>query len=135
MPRSSQRGVGLAGCLVLVVPLAAEDRPPTDPADLEFFEKKVRAVLEEKGLAPAPPADPRTLIRRLSFDLTGLPPTPEEVEEFAREHAAGPQAAVEKLVDRLLASPHFGERSRIEWYAHIENLVGPLYLEHRLVLV
>ncbi|MCI0457504.1 MAG: DUF1549 domain-containing protein, partial [Gemmataceae bacterium] len=77
------------------------------------------AKLEAKGLAPAPSTDRRTLIRRLSFDLTGLPPTPAEVEAFLAEAAAKPQAAWAKAVDRLLASPHFGER----WARHWLDLV------------
>ncbi|MCS7047439.1 MAG: DUF1549 domain-containing protein, partial [Gemmataceae bacterium] len=72
----------------------------------------VLARLEREGLKPAPPADPRTLMRRLSFDLLGLPPTPQEVEDFVREYQASPkpQTVVEKLVDRLLTSQHYGER-------------------------
>ncbi len=61
--------------------------------------------LREKGLTPAPEADRVTLIRRLSFDLTGLPPTPKKVEAFVNDTR---DAAYEELVDRLLASPHFG---------------------------
>src|SRR5436190_15091670 len=68
--------------------------------------------LEERGLKSAEPADRRTLIRRLSLVLTGLPPTPEEVEAFVKN--ATPQAA-EELVDRLLASPPFGERWARHW--------------------
>ena len=67
----------------------------------------VLAGLEAKGLAPSPEADRRTLIRRATFDLLGLPPTPEEVAAFENDPAADPFAA---LVDRLLASPHYGER-------------------------
>jgi mono/diheme cytochrome c family protein len=72
----------------------------------------VIALLREKGLAPAPEADRRTLIRRLYFDLIGLPPTPEEVEAFVKD--GGPDA-YEKLVDRLLASPAYGERWGRHW--------------------
>ncbi len=71
--------------------------------------------LEDNGLRPNAEADPRTLIRRLSFDLTGLPPTPQDVEEFVRDSGAKPQAAYEALVDRLLASPHYGERWGRHW--------------------
>jgi cytochrome c553 len=67
----------------------------------------VLAKLEEKGLSPSPEADRRTLIRRLSFDLLGLPPTPEEVADFLADTRPD---AYERLVDRLLASPHYGER-------------------------
>ncbi len=61
-------------------------------------------------LSLAPPADARTLIRRVTYDLTGLPPTPEEVEAFQRASLENPQSAFENLVDRLLASPRYGER-------------------------
>lgn len=71
--------------------------------------------LESQGLTPAIEAEPRTLARRLSFALTGLPPKPDEVEKFEKESAAKPQAALEALVDRLLASPHFGERWARHW--------------------
>src|ERR1043166_6805447 len=67
----------------------------------------VLARLEKEGIAPSPEADRATLIKRLSYDLLGLPPSPEEVDAFLNDTAAD---AVEKLVDRLLASPHFGER-------------------------
>jgi mono/diheme cytochrome c family protein len=72
----------------------------------------VMAKLRSKGLNLAPEADRRTLIRRLSFDLIGLPPTPEEVEAFVADRASD---AYEKLVDRLLASPHYGERWARHW--------------------
>jgi hypothetical protein len=73
------------------------------------------ADLEAKGLKPVADADARTLLRRLTFDLTGLPPTPEDVEAFAKDYAAGPQAALEAAADRLLASPQFGERWGRHW--------------------
>jgi hypothetical protein len=70
------------------------------------------ARLEQAGLAPSPEADRRTLIRRLSFDLVGLPPSPEEVAAFVGD--AEPRA-YERLVDRLLDSPHYGERWARHW--------------------
>ena len=69
-------------------------------------------TLEAKGIAPSPEADRRTLLRRLSLDLTGLPPTPEEVDAFVDDTSPD---AYEKLVDRLLASPHYGERMAVPW--------------------
>ena len=87
-------------------------RPPIPPVkdakwprnDLDRF---VLARLEKEGLAPSPEADRTTLIRRLSFDLIGLPPTPEEVDAFLNDKSPD---AYEKVVDRLLASPHYGEK-------------------------
>jgi hypothetical protein len=84
----------------------------TAPNPIDAF---ILAKLDEKGLAPTEPADARTLIRRLSLVLTGLPPTPGEVESFVKESSAKPQAAIEAAVDRLLASPHFGERWARHW--------------------
>jgi hypothetical protein len=72
----------------------------------------ILARLEAEGLAPSPPAERRVLMRRVTFDLIGLPPTPEEVQAF--EADAAPDA-YEKLIDRLLASPHYGERWGRHW--------------------
>ncbi len=72
----------------------------------------VLAGLDEKQLAPNPPADRRTLIRRVTFDLTGLPPTPEETQTFLNDRSSD---AYEKVVRRLLASPHYGERWAQHW--------------------
>lgn len=77
------------------------------------IDRFVFAGLDGKKLSPTSPADPRVLIRRVTFDLTGLPPTPEEVEEFVR--AKDPEVAYEALVDRLLASSHYGERWGRHW--------------------
>ncbi len=68
--------------------------------------------LEDSGLRPASPADRRTLIRRATFDLTGLPPTPAEIAAFETDESAD---AFEQLVDRLLDSPHYGERWGRYW--------------------
>jgi hypothetical protein len=72
----------------------------------------VLSRLEARGLHPAPEADRRTLIRRLSFDLLGLPPSPEEVDAFVRDASPG---AYERLVDRYLASPQYGVRWARHW--------------------
>ncbi|KAF0171302.1 MAG: hypothetical protein FD161_4335 [Limisphaerales bacterium] len=72
----------------------------------------ILARLEKEGIPPAPEADKATLIRRVTLDLTGLPPTPAEVEAFLAD--ASPRA-FEKVVDRLLASPRYGERMAIRW--------------------
>jgi hypothetical protein len=70
------------------------------------------AKLEDKGMKPSAMADKRTLIRRAYFDLTGLPPKPDEVEAFANDNSPD---AFEKVIDRLLASPHYGERWGRHW--------------------
>ena len=74
------------------------------------------AAMKAKGLKASPKADRRTLIRRAYLDLTGLPPTPEEVDAFVQDASAD---AWPKLVDKLLASPHYGER----WARHWLDLV------------
>ncbi len=79
----------------------------TSPIDAFILDR-----LEAKGLAPSPPADRRTLLRRVTFDLTGLPPTASEVEAFQDD--ATPDA-YEKVIDRLLASPRYGERWGRHW--------------------
>jgi mono/diheme cytochrome c family protein len=80
---------------------------PRNPID-----RFILARLEKEGIAPSPEADRATLIRRLSLDLRGLPPSPREVEVFLADN--GPDA-YERLVDRLLASPHYGERWGRHW--------------------
>ncbi len=72
----------------------------------------ILAGLEEKGLSPSPAADKRTLIRRLTFDLTGLPPAPGEIDSFIADRSPD---AYEKVVKRLLASPRYGERWAQHW--------------------
>lgn len=86
---------------------------PRNPID--YF---VLAQLERAGMQPSPEADPVTLIRRLSLDLTGLPPTPDEVDAFVKDRGAkraAQEAALEKVVERLLRSPRFGERMAQRW--------------------
>jgi hypothetical protein len=80
---------------------------PASPID-----RFILARLEAKGLRPAPDADPRTLLRRVTFDLTGLPPTPEELDAFLADPSP---AAFARVVDRLLASPAYGERWGRHW--------------------
>jgi hypothetical protein len=89
--------------------------PPTKLPDLKTeaaIDALVRQRLASQGLRPAEEADRRTLIRRLSFDLLGLPPRPEEVDAFIAD--ASPEA-YEHLVEQMLASPHFGERMAQGW--------------------
>jgi hypothetical protein len=82
-------------------------------SDLDRF---ILAALEAKGLRPATPADKRALLRRAMFDLTGLPPTAEEVSAFLNDHSPD---AFARVVERLLASPAYGER----WGRHWLDLV------------
>ena len=107
-------------------PLTAADRgrwafqPPVRPKVPHVSSSTVRTPidafllkkLEERGLSFSPPADRSTLIRRASFDVIGLPPTPEEVNEFVRDTSPN---AFEHLIERLLASPHYGERWGRHW--------------------
>ena len=76
------------------------------------IDRFVLARLESEGLRPVAPADKRTLLRRAALDLTGLPPTPEEVEEFLDDDSPD---AFERVIDRLLASPRYGERWGRHW--------------------
>jgi uncharacterized protein DUF1553/uncharacterized protein DUF1549 len=90
-----------------VAPPVTSDRWVRTPIDAFIL-----AALRKNGLEPAPEADAVTLIRRVTYDLTGLPPTPREIDEFLSDRS--PQAW-EKLVDRLLASPHYGEQWGRHW--------------------
>jgi mono/diheme cytochrome c family protein len=93
-------------------------RAPKDAADGSPIDRLLLAKLQENGLLMNPPADPRDLIRRATFDLTGLPPSPEEVEAFVRACAVSPAASEEAyaaLLDRLLASPRYGEQWGRHW--------------------
>jgi mono/diheme cytochrome c family protein len=86
--------------------------PPDGKHPIDHF---IRAELGRKGIQPSPEADPATLIRRLSLDLTGLLPDPDRVDSFLTEHQKNPDHAVAKLADELLASPHYGERWGRHW--------------------
>ena len=91
-------------------------------SDVDAF---IRARQEALGLNPAPAADKRALLRRITFDLTGLPPTPEELREYLDDNAPD---AYSKVVDRLLASPRYGERWGRHWldvvrYADARDLI------------
>jgi Protein of unknown function (DUF1549)/Protein of unknown function (DUF1553)/Planctomycete cytochrome C len=92
-------------------PVVKDAAWPAGPVDQYLLAK-----LEQRGIRPAPPADRRTWIRRVTFDLIGLPPTPAEIDAFLADPS--PEAE-RKVVDRLLASPHFGER----WGRHWLDLV------------
>ncbi len=112
--------------LALIAPVEAKEKPwafrprakPTPP-DVQRkswiknpIDQFILAELETRSIDPAPEADKRTLIRRLSFDLHGLPPTPKQIDQFLADRSTD---AYEKLVDRLLASPRYGERWGRQW--------------------
>ena len=95
--------------------------PPTEPTvpavtnqtwPKTEIDRFILAKLEANGLSPSPPADKRTLLRRVSYDLTGLPPTQAELDAYLADPAPD---AFEKVVDRLLASPHYGEQWGRMW--------------------
>ncbi|HET9274111.1 MAG TPA: DUF1549 domain-containing protein, partial [Methyloceanibacter sp.] len=116
-------------------PVRRPARPPVkDPTWPQTpIDSFILADLEKNNLPHAPAASPETLLRRLYFDLIGLPPTPEEVEDFTRQMAASarPQAVVASAVDRLLASPHYGERWGRHWLdvARFADTKGYVFFE------
>ncbi len=79
------------------------------------FDRFILARLEVEGLRPSPEATPAEWLRRVTLDLTGLPPTPREYAAFVEDRRDDPRAARERVVDRLLASPHYGERWAAMW--------------------
>jgi len=100
------------------VPAVGDATRPANPVD-----NFVLAGLKERGLEPSPPADRRTLLRRLALDLVGLPPAPQELAAFEQDRGTNAYAA---QIDRLLASPHFGERMAVPWLdvARFADTVG-----------
>ncbi len=114
-----------------IAPVRPEPPAMEIPWGRNPIDRFILARLEREGLQPAPEADRRTLIRRLSLDLTGLPPEPPEVEAFV--NATSPDA-YERLVDRLLESPHYGEHRARYWldaarYADTHGLHDDNYRE------
>ncbi len=116
-------------------------KPPSVRALSEAWKKNpidgfLYAKLAERKLKPSSPADPRALVRRIYFVLTGLPPTQEEVEAFVRECSIGNrESAIANLTERLLASPHFGERFARHWmdvvrYADTHGTEDDAWLPH-----
>jgi hypothetical protein len=108
-------------------PLTSSAVPSPGPNPIDAF---VLARLRDKGLSPAPRGDRRTLIRRAYFDVTGLPPTFEEIEAFEKDQSPD---AWEKVIDRLLASPHYGERWARYWLdvARYADTKGYVFTEDR----
>jgi hypothetical protein len=132
-------------CMALAVPGASADetqlhwafqpvRRPALPAvrnaawPRTSVDRFILARLEAKGLSPSPPADRRTLIRRATFDLLGLPPTPEEIAAFEADSSPD---AWDRVIDRLLASPHYGERAARHWLdvARFADTKGYVFFE------
>ena len=96
-------------------------RRPVTPAVLDKkwirnpIDAFILAELEPKKVRPSPEAPPTTLLRRLHLDLTGLPPTIDDIEQFLKAWKANPDQAYEAAIDRLLASPHYGEMQARQW--------------------
>lgn len=110
-------------------PLVKPAVPPVRSGRVEHgnaIDAFIRATLEEKNIQPSEQAGPRTLIRRLSLDLTGLPPTVAEVNAFIAAWEKNESSAYDALVDRLLKSPHHGERMAVWWLdvARFTDTVG-----------
>lgn len=98
---------------------AKTERPAVPEIDADWGRSEIDAFiyarLDEEGMTPSAEADPHTLIRRVTFDLTGLPPTAEEVRTFVADYNERGEAVWQATVDRLLGSPHFGERMAVSW--------------------
>ena len=97
------------------VPPVRATLPPAAAWDRQPWDAWIRSRLEREGLAPSPEAQPEAWLRRASFDLTGLAPGPVEMAAFAREVSARGESAYRDAVERLLASPRYGERMTAEW--------------------
>ena len=116
LPHRNEKGIDFAAAREFWSFRPVERQP--DPATKKStwpgkrIDRFVLAAMQREGLAPSGEADRATLLRRLSFDLTGLPPTPAEVDAFVKDNSAD---AYEKQVERLLKSPHFGERWGRMW--------------------
>ncbi|MCA9139064.1 MAG: PSD1 domain-containing protein [Planctomycetales bacterium] len=96
-------------------PTPPASRRPDDSWSKGPIDRYVLQRLGDTGLRPSQGADARTLVRRLYFDLIGLPPTPEQTNQFIVDHSADPDAAIGRLVDQLLDSPRYGERWGRHW--------------------
>ena len=107
--RSAQTSDSATSAKNLSTDALSTEHPAANPIDAFLLAKM------PPGVQPAPPADARTFIRRATFDLLGLPPTPEEVAAFEADSIRNPQSAVRSLIERLLASPHYGERMAQHW--------------------
>lgn len=97
------------------VPISNPTLPPNDSWCKNEIDRFVLDKLKANQLVPSEDASPLALIRRVTYDLTGLPPTPLEIEKFQQDYKADPDEAYGKLVDQLLDSPHYGERYARHW--------------------
>jgi hypothetical protein len=127
-PKAAQRHWAFQPVQPPPLPAVKQKEWPRSPTDAF-----VLAALESKGLAPSPEADKVTLLKRVSYDLQGLPPTPAELQAFLNDRSPG---AYERAVDRLLASPRFGERWGRHWldvarYADTKGLPAPINADRR----
>jgi hypothetical protein len=122
-PATTQRHWAFQPVRAPAVPSVRDARGP-----LTSIDAFILAKLEQKGLRPSDAADRRTLIRRATFDLIGLPPTPEEVDAFLKDDAPD---AFARVIDRLLASPHYGERWGRYWLdvARYSDTKGYVFFE------
>lgn len=104
-------------------PLVKPTLPGKEANPIDAF---IRAELAEQNIQPSAQADAATLIRRLSLDLTGLPPTPAEVDDFKRDFSQHPETSIHKLADRLLKTPQHAERMAVWWLdvARFTDTVG-----------
>ena len=96
-------------------PLHSPPVPPAHPMARNEIDRFILEELRARDLQPSGQASPLALVRRLTFDLTGLPPAPHEIDAFLSQYAKDPDRAYEELVDRLLASPRYGERFARHW--------------------
>lgn len=110
LTRWIQQGANWSEFWAYVKPLPQNTRNRSDNGS--WIDELVAVDLKRGGLIPSPPADKRTLLRRVYFDLTGLPPTPERINSFLADERPD---AFKRVVDELLASPQFGERMAIYW--------------------
>ncbi|MFP6666810.1 MAG: PSD1 and planctomycete cytochrome C domain-containing protein [Pirellulales bacterium] len=115
LSRWIEQGAQWRGHWAYIKPTRTQPPQFEDAADAVPIDRYLLAKIRAKGLTLAPRADRATLIRRLSLDLIGLSPTPEEVAKFEGESMRDPKSAFLNLTDRLLESPHFGERMAIYW--------------------
>src|SRR5690606_33550661 len=94
-------------------------RPPARRSDVAWSKSPIDLFIQQRlneiGIEPARPASARTLVRRLYFDLIGLPPTSEQTQQFVAAHTSDPDSAIRNLVDQLLDSPRYGERWGRHW--------------------